>query len=142
MRLARGALILPAALLAGCAAPVAPLPGQAASCAAGGTAMARVELIFGLGLERGGGVSEAGWLAFLEREVTPRFPDGLTAYDAYGQWRHPEKGIVRLRSKVLQIWYAPSTEAEDKIQTIREAFKTAFHQMSVMRVDGMDCVSF
>lgn len=104
--------------------------------------MARVELIFGLGLTDGTGVSEDAWQRFLAEEVTPRFPDGLTAYDAYGQWQHPARGVVRLRSKVLQIWYAPSPGTEGKIEEIRAAFKSAFKQLSVMRVDGLDCVSF
>lgn len=139
-------VVIAAAALTACAAPgggesarSTPAP---AACAAGGVQMARVELIFGLGLKDGGGVSEADWLDFLAKDVTPRFPDGLTAYDAYGQWLHPQRGVARLRSKVLQIWYAPSAEAEAKIQAIREGFKTRFDQLSVMRVDGLDCVSF
>ncbi len=133
-------------LLAACASPQAVVPAPATApvaCPASGTEMARVELIFGLGIGDGNaGVSERAWRSFLEKEVTPRFPDGLTAYDAYGQWQHPERGVVRLRSKVLQIWYTPSSEAEARIQAIREAFKTQFQQISVMRVDGRDCVSF
>jgi len=32
-------------------------------------------------------VSEEDWQRFLNVEVTPRFPDGLTVYDVYGQYR-------------------------------------------------------
>lgn len=140
-----GAALLAAALTA-CAAPKAaveaPPPAQT-SCAAGGVEMARVELIFGLDIKGGGRISEKEWRAFLEQEVTPRFPDGLTALDAYGQWRVPNDGrIARLDAKVLLIWYAPSAGAETHIQEIREAYKTRYQQISVMRVDGADCVSF
>ena len=105
--------------------------------------MNRVELIFGLDIKGGGRITEKQWYAFLEGEVTPRFPDGLTTIDGYGQWRVPGDGrIARLEAKILLIWYAPSDEAEANIQAIREAYKTRFKQISVMRVDGRDCVSF
>ncbi|HET6782494.1 MAG TPA: DUF3574 domain-containing protein, partial [Pseudoxanthomonas sp.] len=52
----------------------------------------RSELYFGVGEESGPAdrpqaepISEAQWRAFLDKEVTPRFPDGLTVFDAYGQ---------------------------------------------------------
>jgi hypothetical protein len=44
------------------------------------------ELLFGRG-----NVSDRNWDRFLADEVTPRFPDGLTVFDAKGQWRNPEK---------------------------------------------------
>ncbi len=130
-----------AAALGGCA-NVKPTAVGEVTCPAGGASMARVELIYGLASPSGKGVTEDDWQAYLERQVTPRFPDGLTAYDAYGQWLHPEKGVVRLKSKVLQIWYAPSAEAERRIEELRATFKATFHHLSVMRVDGRDCVSF
>lgn len=147
MRLLKPGAALLAAALAACAAPapsVSPAPEvQASDCAAGGMRMARVELIFGLDIKGGGRISEKEWRSFLEQEVTPRFPDGLTAFDAYGQWKVPGDGrIARLDSKVLLIWYAPSAKAEADIQAVREAYKARYKQISVMRVDSADCVSF
>jgi hypothetical protein len=147
MRSIKFSAALLTAALAGCISPkeTAALtpPVVVPACAAGGTQMARVELIFGLDIKGGGRISESDWRGFLEREVTPRFPDGLTALDAYGQWRLPnDSRIARLDSKVLIIWYTHSPEAERRIQEIREAYKTRYHQISVMRVDGTDCVSF
>lgn len=54
----------------------------------------------------------------------------------------PSAASCACARRVLQIWYASSPEAEARIQAIREAFKAQFHQLSVMRVDGRDCVSF
>lgn len=55
------------------------------------------KLYFGLGPvdhpERG--VSEADWRGFLDREVTPRFPQGLSVMDVYGSGR----GRIRPRRK-------------------------------------------
>src|SRR5689334_13609346 len=40
------------------------------------------------------GVSESDWRTFLDREVTPRFPSGLSVVDLYGQWRSSNGGGV------------------------------------------------
>ena len=62
-------------------------------------------------------VSEARWSQFLASEVTPRFPDGLTVYDAKGQWRAPgSKKISRERSKVVMIAMPPGTDNDTYTQ--------------------------
>ena len=43
---------------------------------------------------------------------------------------------------MLLIWYAPTTQKNTDIEAIRAAYKTRFKQLSVMRVDVTDCVSF
>jgi hypothetical protein len=50
------------------------------------------QLYFGLGPadDASKGISEAEWRKFLDKEVTPRFPAGLSVVDVYGQW-HPEQ---------------------------------------------------
>src|SRR5690606_33904629 len=65
----------------------------------------RSELYFGVGkanVDPGvDAIGEAQWREFLDGEVTPRFPDGLTVVDGYGQWLfrgNPEPN--RLQSKV------------------------------------------
>ena len=116
-------------------------PG-ALACRAGAAAYARLELLFGLGRQGGGEVSEEEWRAFLQTEVTPRFPDGLTMLTAYGQWRSRSGEIAREPSRVLLIWYRPEAGSEADIEAIRQAYKAQFGQESVMRVDSASCVSF
>lgn len=99
--------------------------------------MARTELIFGAAA-----VNRGAWNDFLAREVTPRFPDGLTTLDGYGQWKAPSGDIGREPSRVLLLWHKGGPIADRKIDAIREAYKKRFHQLSVMRVDSVDCVSF
>lgn len=99
--------------------------------------MARTELLFGAGR-----VSDVQWKNFLGKDVTPRFPDGLTSFDGYGQWKAPSGKIAKERSHILLLWHAPNADADVKIDAIRDAYKKRFHQLSVMRVDGLDCVSF
>ncbi len=99
--------------------------------------MARTELLFGA--EH---VARAQWQSFLAREVTPRFPDGLTAFDGTGQWKAPNGKIAKEPSRILLLWHKPGADDGAKVDAIRAAYKKQFRQLSVMRVDGMDCVSF
>ena len=87
-------------------------------------------------------MSEAQWAAFLDAEVTPRFPDGLTVLGGYGQWRGPGGAVAKERAIVLLIWYPPGDSRDAAIEAIRSAYKRRFGQESVMRVDGISCVSF
>jgi hypothetical protein len=113
-----------------------------AACRAGAAAYARLELLFGLGKQGGGEVSEEEWRTFLAADVTPRFPDGLTVVAAYGQWRGRSGEVAREPSRVLVIWYRRDAGSEAGIEAIRQAYKVQFGQESVMRVDGVSCVSF
>jgi hypothetical protein len=89
------------------------------------------------------GVSETDWRAFLDREVTPRFPSGLSVLDVYGQWRGKNnKQVERLRSKMLVILYADSVENRAKIDAIRTAWKQKTGDQSVLRVSEPADVSF
>jgi hypothetical protein len=117
-------------------------PEHAAACRTGSVTHARLELLFGLGKQSGDEVSDEEWRAFVEAEVTPRFPDGLTVLTAYGQWRGRSGNIAREPSRVLVIWHRRGPAGEADIEAIRQAYKMQFGQESVMRVDGVSCVSF
>jgi hypothetical protein len=88
-------------------------------------------------------VSDAAWDRFLTAEVTPRFPDGLTVYDARGQWRNPQTNKVsRERSKVVMIAMPPADDNQTRLSAIIEAYKTRFKQQSVGLILRPSCVSF
>ena len=96
------------------------------------------ELLFGR--ER---VSERAWTRFLAAEVTPRFLDGLTVYDAKGQWRAPGSAkISRERSKVVMIAMPPGADNETRLQQVIDAYKTRFRQQSGGLIVHPACVSF
>jgi hypothetical protein len=119
----------------------APAPATAA-CRAGSAAMQRLELLFGMGKRDGSTISDADWAAFLDAEVTPRFPDGLTVLSGHGQWRGASDELTREASRVLLVWYKSAPDTEHKIEAIRTAYRERFSQDSVMRVDSRSCVSF
>jgi len=115
--------------------------GDVAACRGGAAPLARVELLFGTSRKDGGTVAEADWQAFLDTEVTPRFPAGLTVLSATGQWLSGD-GVRKEGSRVLLIFYRRAADSEDKIEAIRNHYKARFQQESVLRVDGRACVAF
>lgn len=141
-RRAFASVLLAVALTTG-ALTVGVRSAAAADCAAGAFPMARLELFFGTQRPGGAPVTDAEWAAFLDEEVTPRFPDGLTVLTGNGQWRNSKGVVTKETSAVLVILYEPSAEKEAAIEDIRAAYKDRFAQESVMRVDGpTQCVSF
>jgi hypothetical protein len=89
------------------------------------------------------GISETEWRRFLDLEVTPRFPSGLSVADVYGQWQGKnEHAPERLRSKMLIIDYPDTLENRAKIEAIRAAWKQKTGDQSVMRVTEPADVSF
>src|SRR5205807_2487081 len=88
------------------------------------------------------GVTDAAWSRFLAREVTPRFPDGLTVLDAAGQWQDKERGlVVREPSKLVMIVTADDAPARGKIEAIVAAYKHQFSQQSVGVVSRPVCAT-
>ncbi|WP_445178008.1 DUF3574 domain-containing protein [Pseudomonas sp. McL0111] len=105
----------------------------------------RTELYFSVGSVDGkeGAVSPARWREFLDKEVTPRFPDGFTAFDAYGQWRdHGAKEPERLSTKVIVILHENSPKHSSDIEAIRLAYKRITGDLSVLRLSQPAEVSF
>lgn len=89
------------------------------------------------------GIAESRWRDFLDREVTPRFPEGLSVLDIYGQWLSKGQSTPeRLRSKVLIIYYLDSSKNREKVDAIRAAWKKLTGDQSVLRVTEPADVSF
>lgn len=136
----------------GCAHPGQTAPAVAAPTLTGDAAhpgrtagWVDTKLYFGLGPadhpERG--MSEAQWREFLDKEVTARFPDGLSVLDVYGQWQGKnETAPERLRSKLLIIDYLDNAENRAKIDAIRAAWKQRTGDQSVLKVTEPADVSF
>lgn len=104
----------------------------------------RSELYFAVGNEDGSDViDESRWRAFLDAEVTPRFPDGLTVLDGYGQWLFRDGGRrVRQRCKVLVVLHEDSARPLAELDAIRTAWKRATGHESVLWARQAVDVSF
>jgi hypothetical protein len=89
------------------------------------------------------GVGESQWGRFVDRVITPRFPDGLTVSNATGQWRDRKSGkIMREPSKIVQIVLPGQAEDLARLDEIAEAYKRRFRQQSVGVIVRPGCVSF
>ena len=134
-----------AAVLAISLSGVAQAQGQAQvlECRGGQKAQQVAELTFGRRIVGHIAVSETQWLQFIDNEITPRFPEGLTVYDASGQWRDPAtKKIVRELSKVVLIVLPGNAEDLARLNELTEIYKRRFKQQSVGMILRPACVSF
>jgi hypothetical protein len=59
----------------------------------------KYELYFGLSKPKAKTISEFEWQVFLNRVVTPRFREGLTVIDAYGQYLNSSGKLTREKTR-------------------------------------------
>lgn len=102
------------------------------------------ELFFGRDKAGRKAVSDAAWANFLATVVTPNFPDGLTVFDGYGQWRNPETGVIghSPNVKIVLIAVKRSPDLPGRLSAVIDAYKTRFHQQSVGIVTRDSCAAF
>ena len=121
------------------------VPSQVLPCQGhpSGELFVRTELFFGLSKPDGTMVTENQFKDFLDKVITPRFPDGLTVLMGEGRFRTKEGNIMAEKSVVVIILYPVVAGGKHQhIETIREAYKSAFQQESVLRVDSLACAAF
>lgn len=99
------------------------------------------DLYFGLSTSQGP-VTPSQWEGFLNQEVTPRFPDGLTVLDAKGKWKNAQGTIGKEPTKVLILIHPDNADEDKAIQALIELYKKEFHQESVMKVRSRPEVQF
>ena len=133
-RLATRAAIVPLlAALAGCGSI------GAANCPVGQDAAVQDLLYFGTE-SPSGHVGPDDWAGFLAESVSPRFPEGLTAWQASGQWRSAAGELVREPSYVLSLVRPPGAAADSAIRELVAEYKARFRQEAVLRVTSRVCM--
>ena len=100
----------------------------------------RTTLYFGLARPKGA-VTELEWQLFLRDEVTRRFPDGLTVWEAEGQWRTPAGTIDHEQSKVLLLVHPDTVAARQSVLAVIEAYRKTFEQQSVLWENARVCIA-
>ena len=91
----------------------------------------RTTLYFGSARPKGS-VNELEWQLFLRDEVTSRFPNGMTVWDAEGQWRGPRGEFGHERTKVLLLVHPDTEKARQAIRAVIDKYRKAFEQESVL----------
>ena len=88
-----------------------------------------------------GVVSAEDWEGFLRDVVTPRFPQGLSTWEAAGQWRSADGSLTREASHVLNLVHPADKKSEAAVQVIVNEYKRQFRQEAVLRVTADSCTS-
>jgi hypothetical protein len=64
-----------------------------------------------------GGLGETGWTTFVEGMVTPLFPDGLSVFNATGQWLSDRfETPPKLDTRVIVGQHSDTVEADARIE--------------------------
>lgn len=113
------------------------------ACPAKAKSQSVVDLMFGRKIGERIGVSNAAWMRFVDREITPRFPEGLTVVDAAGQWRDTKTGgVVREPSKIVTIVLSDPEKQQAALDAVIDAYKKKFRQQAVGVIFRPACISF
>ena len=131
-------ILLASALWQAPASQVDDLPK--AACAPKGTNYTRTTLYFGRA-RPAGTISERQWKSFVRDEVTSRFPQGFTMWEANGQWRGADGHISRERAKVLLLVHANTVGFQSALDALVESYKRTFQQESVLWETARVCAA-
>lgn len=138
------ATILATSFLTGCCFPVRVADDYVVHSPATWT---RAEIVCGLNKPAGGVVTETEWQQFVDEEVTPRFPDGLTVIAGGGQWKGASGKVEREPSRMIVIVYQDAKDgkesaAEKSIHEVAAAYGKRFGQEAVLLVTTRAKVEF
>ncbi len=102
----------------------------------------KTEIYFGRDIPGAQEISRGAWGEFLNRVITPRFPKGLTVYDAYGQMQR-ENGRIDKQSTWVVILVHPEDPAIDKaVQAVIDEFRKQFKGAQVMLLNAPTTAQF
>lgn len=103
----------------------------------------QTDLFFGRNIPGGGEVSESKFQTFVDSVITPRFPAGLTIFDADGQFQDSTGTIIEEPSKVVSLLLEDTLSNETSVNEIVAAYLQQFNQESVLVAANQDVkVSF
>lgn len=133
----RMAALLAALTLSACAST--PLATPPAACPPGEQPLRTAQLFFGRNISGQPGISEAAFAAFVDEELKPRFPQGLTVLDGGRQWQGSENELIREAAKVVVI-VLPSKGSDKLLAEVRARYKARFKQESVLLIVQDSCL--
>ncbi|WP_193199563.1 DUF3574 domain-containing protein [Nostoc sp. MG11] len=98
----------------------------------------QADLFFGRNIPGGGEVSENEFQTFVDIVITPRFPAGLTIFDANGQFLNSTGTLIEEPSKVISFIFEDTLDNENSINQIIGTYLQQFNQESVLTVVDED----
>lgn len=94
----------------------------------------KTELYFGANLPDGKTISRPEWTAFMDQVLTPRFPKGLTVYEAYGQMQHADGKIERQTSWVVAVLHPKDPAVDKLVAEAVDAFRARFAKAQLVNI--------
>lgn len=94
----------------------------------------QVDLYFGRNIGQTQRVTERQFQAFVNQQITPRFPDGLTLYNAAGQYLDSQGNLILERSKVVTLILEDTQANEAAIDQIMQQYQQQYQQEAVLEV--------
>ncbi len=92
----------------------------------------QVDLFFGRNIGGIEGVSQEQFQTFVDTVITPRFPDGLTNFDAKGQFLSSNGQLIREPSEVVSLILEDTPTNETALDEIVTQYVEQFQQESVL----------
>ncbi len=110
----------------------------AAHTPAQSTGLIQQDLVFGCNSSDNEQVSEEQFQRFVDREITPRFPAGLTIFNADRQLLNSSGVLIREPSNAVTLLIENTVENEKAIDAIVTAYLQHCNQASVLHVKNED----
>ena len=107
-------------------------PAFAEEPAAGPVEWVKTEVFFGANRPDGRKISAADWADFMDGVMTPRFPAGLTVYEAYGQMQRADGRIEKQASWVVVILHPKNPGIDRSVGEVTDAFRGRFKAQVVI----------
>ncbi|WP_296595020.1 DUF3574 domain-containing protein [Phenylobacterium sp.] len=120
--------------LAGCSSAPKPL-----ACPAGQAPLRTAQLFLGGAPPRG--ADERDLSRFVDQEVTPRFPDGVTVVRGGDRWKGSENRLIREASKVVLVVLPTAGDGPRKVEAVRLAYRTRFKHDPVVVLPPPTCTA-
>ncbi|MEM1308936.1 MAG: DUF3574 domain-containing protein [Cyanobacteria bacterium P01_H01_bin.153] len=92
----------------------------------------QVDLYLGRSIPGGNTISDEDFETFIETEITPRFPEGLTVWAANGRYQDNSGEVIAEASNVVRLVFLDTRENEAALLEVIQAYIAQFDQESVM----------
>ena len=108
----------------------------------------KTEMFFGLTIKSSNGttirnITEHEFAAFLQQEVTPRFPNGTTVLNSTGSYfSHLQHHTVSERSRYLLVYHPDAAVYAERVEAIAHSYMKQFSQESVLYTSIPSTVCF
>ena len=96
---------------------------------------------FFLGAKPAVKLNERDFRRFVVREVTPRFPDGVTVVEGGGQWTGADNRLMREAAKMVLIVLPASGDGPARMEAVRTAYRVQFKHDPIVVVPPPACVA-